>query len=102
MEKSGYRRKKIKWLQDQKLAFDYKLRITGGSLSHYLPLSLHPNSRRFPNRGQKLIDYIKNRIGIEVVILAPSPYFANANKIKFDGNFVDEENTSIEALKLGV
>jgi len=93
---------KIEWLQNQKLAFDYKLRISCSDVSYFLPLSLNPNSRHYPNKGRVLIEHIKNSIGINTAILAPAPYFANADKIKFNQERLNHNNTKVEELKLGL
>lgn len=96
-----------KWLvgDGEHPALDYKIKIfSSNRISHYLPLALSPDSRRNPEKGSNLISYIKEEAGIDVLILAPSPYFANSDKIKYerDSQYIDRYNTKLDELRFGI
>jgi curved DNA-binding protein CbpA len=95
------------WLIDEGKheALDYKLRIEKPTdICYYLPLALNPNSQSFPNKGRELVTFIKEKLEIDVTLIAPSPYFANSDKIKFQYNseLVDERNTKVSELKFAI
>lgn len=86
-------------------ALDYKLRIESPTgVCFYLPLALNPNSQLFPNKGRELITFIKDKLEIDVALIAPSPYFANSDKIKFKNKseFIDERNTKVSELRFAI
>lgn len=76
------------WLIDKdKGALDYKMRIEGNyNDSYYLPYPIKLNSVRYPNKEANYKEYLvsNNYINFEFEYLLPSPYFANADKIKFN------------------
>lgn len=94
-----------KWLvgKGDHAAFDYKLRFQHPSeVETYLPLALDPNTKTFQNRKAQLIKYIYEKLKIEIILIAPSPYFANSDKIKFIQNDVDIEKTKLKELRFAI
>ncbi len=86
-------------------ALDYKLRIEKPTdVCFYLPLALNPNSQSLPNKGSGLVTFIKDKLGINIALIAPSPYFANSDKIKFQykSELVDGKNTKVSELRFAI
>lgn len=82
-------RKKAKnngWLiDDKKGALDYKFKVTSNSIiDYFLPYPTALNSQNNPYRERNFKRFIKDYIDLEFDFLLPSPYFANADKIKFN------------------
>lgn len=80
-------------------ALDYKVMIKiSAEVSHYLPMPFISEKRiKF------LKEFCKKEINNDVNIIAPSPFFANADKIKFNkDNTVDEKSTDIKELKFAL
>ena len=70
----------------EKLSLDYKVRIMGDNydnVQYYLPYPVKLNSNRYPNKEQNFKDFLSRYINFEFEYLMPSPFFANADKIKF-------------------
>jgi hypothetical protein len=96
-----------KWLvgKGEHPALDYKMRIIhSGSTDYFLPLALSLYSRNYPNKENNLIRYLNRNINKTVNIIAPSPFFANSDKIKFMQNTdqVDEVNTKLDELNFAL
>jgi hypothetical protein len=92
-----------KWLigNGEQPALNYKVKvIPNRNIDHYLPLplKLDPQSKRSSN----LVNYLKTKLEICVKILAPSPFFANSDKIRFNGDNVDINRTQVDSLILAI
>lgn len=84
-------------------ALNYRMRFMPLKNPIYgLPSVLKFSNRRFPNRDQTVRDTVKDTFNQPVELLYPTPYFANADKIKFKEADIDEERTEISKLKLTV
>ncbi len=86
------------------LALDYKLRFEPVlNKSYYLFFSFLNNDKK-----KNLANYIKdNKLinktdKIDVEVIAPSPYFANNDKVKFNGDSIDSNRSKFEELRYGV
>lgn len=105
-EKGRIEARKKGWLvDDEKGALDYKLSISDKSQpNYYLPLTLNPKSNRNPNRDKKLLEEIKNQLNITCNLIAPSPFFANSDKFKFQRNSdeVDTQNSKLADLRFAL
>ncbi|MBK6914992.1 MAG: hypothetical protein IPH11_15525 [Ignavibacteriales bacterium] len=89
-----------KWLvgKGEHPALEYKVRIEeSNEVEYYLPLPLKVKE----NRSEKLVGFIKGQMNLDISILAPTPFFANADKIKFlrGKDELDEEMTKTEDLR---
>ncbi len=85
-------------------ALDYKLRFEPiKDKSYYLFFSFLNDDRK-----KNLANYIKSnklinkKDEIDVKIIAPSPYFANNDKVKFNGDSVARNRSKFEELRYGV
>jgi hypothetical protein len=86
-------------------SLNYQLKIQmPRATQYYLPLSLHPNSRSNPHRADKLVEQISNELGIDVEIIAPSPFFGNNDKYHFirQNDNLDPDKTKLKELKFGI
>jgi hypothetical protein len=82
-------------------ALNYKVKvIPNKNIDHFLPLplKLDPRSKRSSN----LVNYLETKLGIDVKILAPSPFFGNSDKIRFNGDNVDINRTQVDSLILAI
>lgn len=101
--KKGYEvAKSKKWLvgKGKHPALDYKVKVEqDGNIKFFLPLPFISNIKK-----NNVIDFLKDKTGNDVSILAPSPFFANADKIKFTrgSNKVNTEETKTNELKIGL
>lgn len=93
-----------KWLIDKdKGALDYKMRIISKSESEYfLPLAMTPNTRNDSNRENKLINYIKESINIDVKLLTSTAFFSNQDKFSFKNNEIDVEKTTCSDMQFAI
>jgi len=95
-----------KWLiQGQEKALDYKVRIEIPSqISYYLLLPTKLSSKKYPNKEANLKYYITEKLLIDFEYILPTPYFANADKIKFNmySDEVDTEKTKPDELFFAV
>jgi hypothetical protein len=94
-----------KWLvgNGEHPALDYKIKVEKPkSAQIYLPLELNPNNNKEPNKGNKLVTYIKENLNIDVVLIAPSPYFANSDKYKFRNGEIDRNSTNLSELRFAI
>lgn len=84
----------------EKLSLNYSVNVSyENDFTYYLPLPLKLDSKKHPLKSGNLISYIKGNLGLDVIILAPTPYFANADKIKFLRNdAIDSTKTEIKKL----
>jgi hypothetical protein len=98
--------KERKWLVGSSTALNYRLIIqcVDSIKERFLPISRDPGSKWYPNRGDKLKEFVSAKLGTEVDLISPSPLFANEDKFGFqrDSNEVDPRGTNVEELKLGV
>jgi hypothetical protein len=61
-------------------ALDYKIKIQQkGETLYYLPLAMRINS----NKERNLINFLAKQINFDFKLLYPTPFFANADKIKY-------------------
>lgn len=73
------------WLVGKHDALDYKLNITASNeLTYYLPYPTSLNSQNYPNKERNFRKFLSQHIDFSFEYLSPSPYFANADKIKFN------------------
>lgn len=102
-----------KWLNmligksNEKLALDYKLKIEPSlNCSFYLPLPMKFSSKNYPTRDNKLVSKITTTLNIKAEILAPTLYFANADKVKFqkngDKNEIDINQSKLKDLSFAI
>lgn len=84
-------------------ALNYKVKIIPSkNVTYYLPLPLKLDSQNH-HRSLNLKRFIKEKLNIDIEILAPSPFFANSDKIKFNGNDnVDLAQTKVNSLIFAV
>ncbi len=94
-----------KWLigKGEHDALDYKVKIENVSnIDYYLPLP----SKYKNKKSENLIQYLSEKTTLDISILAPTPFFANSDKIKFqsgnDEDKVDTVNTKVEELKFAL
>ncbi len=81
----------------QHLALDYKIQIHANTnLSYYLPYPTQLNSQRYSNKEINFKNYLLNFIDFDFDYLLPTPYFGNADKIKF---YNETENVNVEESK---
>jgi len=92
-----------KWLigNGQHPALNYKVKVIPPTvIKYYLPFPTKIDTQRFPQRSKNLKDYIKENTFIkDLEILSPTPYFGNADKVKFNGDEVNERDTKINELR---
>jgi len=97
----GYQIAKAKkWLvgKGEHPALNYKIKIEQKpEVEHYLPLPFVAE-----NKKEGIVEFVKNTTGVEVSILSPSPFFANADKIKFKRGSINFEESKLEELRFGV
>ena len=89
------------WFNNKdRLSLDYKIHFnpTSDSSDWYLPLPVKPNNRRLTY----LREYLSNIFNKEVDILAPTPFFANADKISYARDNVHDQKTKTEELRLAI
>ena len=94
-----------KWLigNGEHDALNYKIRIDRPlDTFYFLPLALNLK----PNKEKNLIAYIKEQSKINVLLIAPSPYFANSDKIKWqrkpNDDQIDITKTKVSDLKFAI
>jgi hypothetical protein len=91
-----------KWLigKGEHLALNYKVKIISlGKTTYYLPLPLKLENRKHPNRNSNLLNYLKEKYEHDVVILAPTSFFSNSDKIKFlKDDTIDKDKTEADKL----
>lgn len=92
--------------EEDKKALNYKIKIeSSDDRTYFLPLALSLYSRNKRNREKNVLDYLNDYLGKEVVPIAPTPYFANEDKIKYlppDRERVDPDKTNLDELRLAV
>jgi len=79
-------------------ALDYKMRVEPvRDTKYYLFFSIL-------NKGREtnLKKYIAENYGLDVEVIAPSPYFANNDKVKFNGNQLNVDESKIEELRYAI
>lgn len=94
-----------KWLigNGKHPALNYKVKvIPNKNIVYFLPLPLKLDSQRYRNRSINLVNYFKTQSNIDVHILAPSPFFGNSDKLRFNGNNVDSNRTQVDSLILAI
>lgn len=94
-----------KWLigSSKRDALNYSMKVCNGfTIQYYLPMPLKVDTRQSPNRSNNLKQFIKSKIGVDIDIIFPTPFFANADKIKFQGNDINPNTTDLSRLSLGV
>lgn len=92
-----------KWLigDGKHPALNYKVKVIPNKNIDYflpLPLKLDPRSKRSTN----LVKYLRKKLKINIKILAPSPFFGNSDKIRFNGNKVNSNRTQVDSLILAI
>ncbi len=98
---------KLKFLKEQKLALDYKVRVEPfieKNIKYYLPLPTQLNSRNYPNKEQNLKIFLLNYISFDFEYLLPTPYFANSDKVKFHrrSENVDMQNSKPDEINFAI
>lgn len=68
----------------------------------YLPLAMKMDSKSYPNKHKNIQDYIQRNKNINVSILAPTPYFANQDKIEFVPRSDVIKSIDFVELRLGI
>lgn len=94
-----------KWLvgKGEHPALDYKLSLTNSSGNNYfLPLPMSFTSKNHPDRDQNLIKWISQETGLNISLLEPTLFFANADKIKFSGEQINEYESKVNMLNFAV
>ncbi|MEW6509182.1 MAG: hypothetical protein AB1432_15730 [Bacteroidota bacterium] len=84
-------------------ALNYSMKICDDfETQYYLPMPINIDTNRYNNRSNNIMQFIKSETGIDITIIYPTPFFANADKLKFRGNDVDYVNTDLSKLSLGL
>lgn len=87
------------FINPDKLALDYKVKISGrASFESYLPLTKSLNNEK----RDVLANYIQRNGYPRPIIIAPTPYFANEDKLRFLHNEIDSVNTNLDALSFAI
>jgi len=83
------------------LALDYKVKIKQGkNVKYYLPLPMKLNTKKYPTKENKTKEYLRKFLNFDFDFLYPTPFFANADKIKFQyqSNEIDIGKTKQEEI----
>lgn len=94
-----------KWLvgNGEHPALDYKINFYNpGKKSYSLPLPMSFTSRNHPDRDKVLINWVSKETRLEITLLEPTLYFANADKIKFRGDAINEYESKVNDLTFAV
>lgn len=97
--------KENKWLigKGDHPALNYKMKIESIADQEYiLPTVLKFSNRNFPHRDQTVKKVVSETLSKPVELMYPTPYFSNANKVKFKGTELIDEKTDISNLKISV
>ncbi|MEG8947980.1 hypothetical protein [Rosettibacter firmus] len=90
-----------KWLigSGEHDALNYSMKVCNEvTLTYYLPMPLRIKNKK-SNNLKKLI---KDKIGIDIDIISPTPFFANADKIKFIKDRIDPKRVDLSKISLGI
>ncbi len=81
-------------------ALDYKVRIEAPkNVSYYLPLARKLNTTNFQHRENNL----KREFSFDFTYIHNSPFFANEDKFKWNGNFIDpQEKKKLKEVRFAV
>lgn len=94
-----------KWLvgNGEHPALDYKINFYySGKTNYFLPLPMSFKSRSHPNRDFNLKNWVQNKTGLIIDLLEPTLYFANADKIKFTGELIRQDESKVNNLTFAV
>ena len=83
------------------LALDYKVKIKQGkNVKYYLPLPMKLNTKKYSTKENKTKEYLRKFLNFDFDFLYPTPFFANADKIKFQyqSNEIDIGKTKQEEI----
>lgn len=84
-------------------ALNYSMKVCDDfNTQYYLPMPISVDTRQNNKRSDNLKKFIKSKNGIDINIIYPTPFFANADKLKFRGNDIDSVNTDLSKLSLGL